>query len=616
MANWSQVKVENVKVISHERVEDTDPNTYIARGKWFKERGQWKEAEQEYSKAVRFSNFDWTYVYQLIYFYYETNDKAYEKKGNVLYKKWHEVRSKSGRYFSLCYTSLIIAAICIISSLIYVILGLIGTCGMIYYSNRRINMMYAARGKNSQYIGRCVLSAIWMLIFAVATSLFMFEGEGVLTQVVAFESGDIIFYSSKIVGFVALLVGIVSFWKWITNMQKEAKRKDGLWVKILAVAKVMGALLILVVGAGFSYQAIEERRQVYYKEAHDGWLNEEELEKVQQMESDIFAKTGVHVRYFQIMQNDTNVQVETEGQYLYLVYSSMGLSFEFGERKYYTNVLTQEELDSFATCLAVAYNQEMTDIEKCEYYFEYAKEQIRLSGPVIEESQLKDDDEDSNDAEDGWELSLNKIYYELTNDKSLEELKKDLNVVYVNTFEMDSCQTGSFYAQLYGYTGIMSYNMNYNAENTFVWYVEEVLTEEALIWLFDVSESERVNARTISYNWRNKLILRVVTESTSTEIEFSLQKVDESSEEEQEIEVDKNIDYLALSELEQRKYIASSLGKHVDNYIYYDKQTIDGSKASMFEYVDDDGGAADFLILLFSDGTIKKYYVDGTILEI
>ena len=64
MAHWEKVSEsnesgknseDNVKVVSHERVKDTNPDIYVERGKIFFEKKDYKAEEKEYLEAARLS---------------------------------------------------------------------------------------------------------------------------------------------------------------------------------------------------------------------------------------------------------------------------------------------------------------------------------------------------------------------------------------------------------------------------------------------------------------------------------------------------------------------------------------------------------------------------------
>ena len=92
MANWSNVDVEHdkgVKVISHERVEDTNPKTFDERGNAFFQAGKYAEAEKEYIKAYQLSGESDEYYKKLISFYRAIhNPKAEKMMKKYIWGKW------------------------------------------------------------------------------------------------------------------------------------------------------------------------------------------------------------------------------------------------------------------------------------------------------------------------------------------------------------------------------------------------------------------------------------------------------------------------------------------------------------------------------------------------
>lgn len=65
----------------------------------------------------------------------------------------------------------------------------------------------------------------------------------------------------------------------------------------------------------------------------------------------------------------------------------------------------------------------------------------------------------------------------------------------------------------------------------------------------------------------------------------------------------------------EKSRVAEYVGCNQDNLIYSDTIKIECAKY-VYEYVDDGGGAADFVILVLEDGTIIGYYPDGQYLDV
>lgn len=89
MANWSNVKAgEDMKVVSVEHVEETDPKVYLKRAKIFIGYEKYAEAEQEYLKAVKYSGKNIRYIEKLLTFYYSTKQAGFKRKADNLLDVW------------------------------------------------------------------------------------------------------------------------------------------------------------------------------------------------------------------------------------------------------------------------------------------------------------------------------------------------------------------------------------------------------------------------------------------------------------------------------------------------------------------------------------------------
>ena len=92
MANWTSVNEKHddgVKVILHERVEDTNPEIYYERGEIQFNCGRFDEAEKEYIKAYRLSGNNDKYYKVLIKFYAAIkNPKARKMLKTYIWTKW------------------------------------------------------------------------------------------------------------------------------------------------------------------------------------------------------------------------------------------------------------------------------------------------------------------------------------------------------------------------------------------------------------------------------------------------------------------------------------------------------------------------------------------------
>lgn len=61
---------DSIKVISRETIEDTDPKLYKKRAKEFVNIGNFKEAEKEYDKAIKYSGKQLKYYLSKLSFYF------------------------------------------------------------------------------------------------------------------------------------------------------------------------------------------------------------------------------------------------------------------------------------------------------------------------------------------------------------------------------------------------------------------------------------------------------------------------------------------------------------------------------------------------------------------
>ncbi len=111
MANWGNAK--NVTVVSHEYVEDTNPDTYIERGLKLFEDKRYAEAENEYLKAVRFSGTDDKYTVELLRFYYASGHKDFRQKANQLYREWYHKQKEYKTYKTFFMVCLVLSVIAV-----------------------------------------------------------------------------------------------------------------------------------------------------------------------------------------------------------------------------------------------------------------------------------------------------------------------------------------------------------------------------------------------------------------------------------------------------------------------------------------------------------------------
>jgi len=122
MANWGNTRItqDNVKIIEHERVEETNPEVYKLRGDKFASEGSWDEAEKEYLTAIKLresavaTTRDEAYSYyryhrDLFKMYYKSERKDFEEKADESfyssyywdarkYKKYEKTINEAGSF--------------------------------------------------------------------------------------------------------------------------------------------------------------------------------------------------------------------------------------------------------------------------------------------------------------------------------------------------------------------------------------------------------------------------------------------------------------------------------------------------------------------------------------
>ena len=112
MANWGNTK--NVTVVSHEHIEDRNPDTYIDRGIILFRDKQYVEAENEFLKAVKFSETDDKYVSELLRFYYASGHRDFKKKANQLFHDWFHKQKEYKTYKTFFWSCIILGLISIL----------------------------------------------------------------------------------------------------------------------------------------------------------------------------------------------------------------------------------------------------------------------------------------------------------------------------------------------------------------------------------------------------------------------------------------------------------------------------------------------------------------------
>ena len=194
MAHWEKVgesngsgknSEDNVKVVSHERVKDTNPDIYVERGKIFFEKKDYKAAEKEYLEAARLSKMKTEYIDALMKFYYATRQKGYEKKADKIYKAYRKYEYDFVPMAVCGYLAYAGLAQGLLTALIMVSAFFIG--GGYYTLKPHTQFVYSARGENGKLIGKGIFGALFYFA-VVAGSLFMvYMNSGVNTLLTIIE---------------------------------------------------------------------------------------------------------------------------------------------------------------------------------------------------------------------------------------------------------------------------------------------------------------------------------------------------------------------------------------------------------------------------------------------
>ena len=152
----------------------------------------------------------------------------------------------------------------------------------------------------------------------------------------------------------------------IEKEKKRARRKK--WAKRI---KVVFAIIVLLTIASSFLQYINDRQQEKYEAAHDGWLTEEELNDVYVLKNEYDKKTDVDIRYYQRIEGEEDSQYAYDGPYIYLIYTSMGMSFEMGSHTLASNCLTDSDREELvAEIQEMLGDKELSDYEVCESFYD------------------------------------------------------------------------------------------------------------------------------------------------------------------------------------------------------------------------------------------------------
>lgn len=263
MANWGNVKVgfgKDAKVTSHERVEDTDPETYCYRGLHFSGQGKYIEAEEEYLKAVKFSGNNDGYVKKLLSFYYATKRADFEQKANRLFSDWWWRQGENQFFFYvfMCIICFSVASM-VFNEGVFSTLIIFGPTVLLIrpWDMVRKSFIYVARGEGStrQLVSICIGLVAWLVM-----SVFITEsGLGIFFYRV--DSLGIMWLISLIIVIAGMIGSMISLYKAGSVLQdgvsrwKASSRKTFFQV-FLALATGGGIFIILGISFEIFYYGL------------------------------------------------------------------------------------------------------------------------------------------------------------------------------------------------------------------------------------------------------------------------------------------------------------------------------------------------------------------------
>lgn len=262
MAHWEKVSEsnesgknseDNVKVVSHERVKDTNPDIYVERGKIFFEKNDYKAAEKEYLEAARLSQMKTEYIDELMKFYYATRQKGYEKKADKIYKAY--------RKYEYDFVSM---AVCgclayagLTQGLLFVLIMLFAFfIGGAYYTLKpHTQFVYAARGENGKLVGKGIFGALFFFVVVAGNMFMVYMDFGVNTLLTIIEENTAWKLLELISGIVSLVIALIYFNRYITDVQRLVlKKKTGLLYKLGKVVRIG----VMIVAIGMALNCLSE----------------------------------------------------------------------------------------------------------------------------------------------------------------------------------------------------------------------------------------------------------------------------------------------------------------------------------------------------------------------
>lgn len=313
MAHWETVgesKESNVKVVSHERVKDTNPDTYVERGKAFFDQKKYGAAEKEYLEAARLSKMKTEYIDELMKFYYATRRKDFEKKADKIYKAY--------RKYEFDYVPTVLFGFLAYAGLVQF---LPGSLGMIlpffisggYYTLKPQNQFkYAARGENWKFTKKAICAAILYLIMVVADLFLVLTDTPVSAVLFVIEENPVVKMLEMAVGVVSLVICLVYFNRLITDIQRLVlKKKTGIFYKLSRIVRVGGMFLAVCLALSFMTETVDDWKRQSEWDA----LSQKLAASDRYMDSYLEQQDNSGYWSEPYDQSESNYQTETESWY-------------------------------------------------------------------------------------------------------------------------------------------------------------------------------------------------------------------------------------------------------------------------------------------------------------
>lgn len=563
MSKWTNTKTidnSNVKVVGVERgILDTNPDLYCDRGQAFFKQKNYTAAEQEYLRAVKFSGKDLKYVKKLLYFYYATCNKNYEKKADLIYKQWYSKNALSIQ-FGKIYELLAIGYCGILGILIdTLIMFVIPFLGLILMSRPRISFIHSARKKIGIYTFKSIVTA-FIGIVIVAMYMMTIYGSGTIMGFNLPSEYFAIRCLSIFIGVVSGIIGLVRLNKFVSNLEKKSKKE---FVKnLLKKVRVFGIIILIIVAVALLINSLEETKMLFK------W-------KKDSNESFIFYNEEINIDN----RHENRYYGQNAGNKMIIVPNVVGMTPE------------EAKIVLEARGLYIG--------EQSEYYSAYydtgeimsqtpdAGQKVSIGEPVKITVVLE---------------SRNPNYKDNSNENIYEE-----EIAYSNTK-----------------TGLYCYEAEFGQYRLVV---KEVSKESVVFSAGYVGWNECFSNEIIGKRVGDKYLFEYSIGFNEVDGDGSLQfcdgyilvKFNDNSGSSRnflsttsKIKMEWVSDSTDIYSDENKAYVASVVGCKESNLWSYDDELMLKEYVVAFQYVDDYGGAADFLLVLLKDGTVVEYYSDGT----